>query len=1809
MPTINYRLNDKVVPVEIPEGIVDPTEQDDWVTNVYYPYYDAGLANASEDSSHPFSGLPDWAARGFYRLGQTANIAQVQLGLDNEENAAQDIADYQRHLSKVPYDEEVLETLIKIEDALSVGDFWDAVSTVDGLETILTVAGESLAQYAPALATTVATGIATAGTAYPAVMIGAVAGLGSAATEFGSATIEAMSDYLATQGTDISNNKAVAEALSNEEKMAEFEQFALKRGLPIGIVDALSVGLAGKLTLAVKGMERGGRAAKYAAFGAEALGIQPTLGGLGEYAAQKVAGQEFSLGDIGLEMFAEIPGGTAEIGVGLLVDQKRNQLAEQEKERGELVREAHMEMLRQASRADEYNIVTDDLVNESINPETGVADSVGYEERIIKYGGERPKAGERAIDKSGIKNIFNLKNPKSVNVVTKHLLDKKIIKKRKGSTEFNWTKEAEQKYDSIVPIEIGDTVQWTTSEGVDQLFTPKKVLDIQETKWGPHALLEGEVGYAPVEQLSRWVLSPEEFARAQEKEQKFRPPPEPEVTEDIVIEEEVIPDPLQPSEEIVVEQDNLKQEVNDARTEAQTLETQRETLDPNDPAFPEINQRIMEANNRVMNAELSLASSLNKNRPPNIPPPIDPVDETVSEQDNMYNVPSTFVNFLDEATVKDPPPVKERLKDFKLRREGRTIPVLDEFKTNTAEILAQQKINIDESPADEFNSMKEMDKVQERFKDVLTYLNRMSIRKQSTANERERKALRENLKKRAKEMNAPELVIGMMQYAYKVYHPQRLGELFSGLKPIAFLSMSRREFRELYQQKPFLLMKDFLENTDTEDQKNIGFAYLLLDAFFGPRKTSPLNETSFNIDAEGNLSFIIPNTPPNIINEEGEIEGPSVDQELYELQLKEMGGFKPGDEITLTATQWDKLKTVNAALKTSYSTYVRAFARFLLQNAPLAPGIEQNFYDTPDTLQQKIIESVLQYYSKLAKLNPEQTEKFRKRFTSARQEWITTLIEEIKPSIPKEDKDSRVLMDRIIAQTNIIKMINEYKRTLRDHPFYIPRLRYGDYYFTIYDKQTQKIVGYYTSPPVAFDEILGKSKQEKRLNTKRSEILKSFPSSRFTVSSVKPRSGEKAKNYLDQRDLTLLERLLLTMAHSNDAERKEIITDIMKQAKESITQKGFGKMLSQRSPDLVLGYFDPEDAPTYVSIQASNYIRSSADSSSNLEFYNPIETVLQTLRDGYGEAGDEDYIKAQPELYQLAQKTIDSINSPNEPGSLFKSIAFHYALGGNFSSAFVNLTQTFVTTIPMLNTIAGLKGGSATKEVMRGLNDARKLFKFSGDRLSSYGFRFDQEQKPKEYSFLTNDEYAYLRNLYNEGVIQAIVNLDLGAKYQQQLGQVLDKGGVGPQVADSMAKVMDASAFMFGAVEQINRIATALAAYRLAVKSEKNLKNFEKYSKFTVFADQKMTPELAGKMAVYQTQFLIGKENRPELFRSGIMNVGTQFLSFVMQYATMYYRTLQMFKVEPRMAATMMGGLVLSMLFFGGAMGLPWMENLRQLLSKLSQAMRWDGGEFDLEYGLRQALIDSELPLISHPEVVEMLTRGVASRIMGMDISRRVGVGEVIPFSVMQGDLMAATGPFGSLMADVFINMNQAIKDDNYARLITSVLPLAPRYFVEGIYEGLADKPISTSQGRVLLPSEDITAVDRLKQIAGFTPGEVAKARRQKQVAQYLGRKMRPLQDEYYSKLARLYEQRRESTNESERKEISTEIKEIRDEIRQRNREAREEKRPEDIITITPRSLRERRLTERRGQVDRIKKKAIRRVRSVLPKRLEELSR
>ena len=642
---------------------------------------------------------------------------------------------------------------------------------------------------------------------------------------------------------------------------------------------------------------------------------------------------------------------------------------------------------------------------------------------------------------------------------------------------------------------------------------------------------------------------------------------------------------------------------------------------------------------------------------------------------------------------------------------------------------------------------------------------------------------------------------------------------------------------------------------------------------------------------------------------------------------------------------------------------------------------------------------------------------------------------------------------------------------------------------------------------------------------------------------------------------------------------------MFKQIDDQLTAVGFGRFLAQRDENVISGYYTTDNRDHYLPIVLSNYIRSAADTASNLDYIRPINRTIEILENGIEDENKNVLVKPQETLANHAKQTEDYIKSPNEPGALFKTFAFHYALGFNFSSAFVNLSQSFVTTMPLLGMI--IKNGSSTVEVTKALKDATKLFKADMSRLATYGFDFSDPTPP---SYLTRDEWNMLRKMYDEGTIQAIVNLDLGAKLQQDLGSTV-KGKVSDKTAGAIAKGLEASSFMFGSVEQINRIAAALATYRLATKSTENLRRFQKFSESTLFAQEEMTPELAARMMVYKTQFLIGKENRPVWFRGPVGNVATQFLSFVQQYIGLYANTLNMIMGKDaeskRMGSVILGSLMLSMWGFSGMMGWPYLENLRQLLRISSRTV--GGYEFDLEYGMKEAM-NSYL----NPYVTDYLLHGPFSRLTGIDVRRRIGVGEPIPFNLMQGNLMAATGPAGSLAVDSIGRIIEGYKLRDPIMMATAALPLGPRSFFEG-GRGLASKtfgidepPVRTTQGKVLIPGEDIGVLDRLKQMGGFTPMEIGQARERKRVLRYLDTRARPVQNFYMTQLAEKVAAKRKADSPSLRREINQEINNIRNEIRKLNKEAIAEGRRDEIIRITPRALRDRVRVILGGQVEPI---------------------
>ena len=160
---------------------------------------------------------------------------------------------------------------------------------------LLNTSAESLGQNALGLAA----GAATGGWA----AVGTV-GLSSGTQEY-AATMEEMLNEHAHELGGMTPTERYAYALHREDWMAEAKKKAWKRGISIGLFDAVTAGLAGRLL--------GGATGKLSAAARTAgeAGIQAGGGAAGEATAQALTG-EYKPGDIIMEAFAELPTGAFE---------------------------------------------------------------------------------------------------------------------------------------------------------------------------------------------------------------------------------------------------------------------------------------------------------------------------------------------------------------------------------------------------------------------------------------------------------------------------------------------------------------------------------------------------------------------------------------------------------------------------------------------------------------------------------------------------------------------------------------------------------------------------------------------------------------------------------------------------------------------------------------------------------------------------------------------------------------------------------------------------------------------------------------------------------------------------------------------------------------------------------------------------------------------------------------------------------------------------------------------------------------------------------------------------------------------------------------------------------------------------------------------------------------------------------------------------------------------------------------------------------------------------------------------------------
>lgn len=272
------------------------------------PRYNAQLAEASRlELEDPAAGAKR-AAKAEELFGPTAKLEQIRRPIVTEQEARRfDIAQGGEKVAAIPQSQ-AMQRWAKADNS----NWWQVFAS-DPVEIIANIAAESLPQSMAGLAAGAALG-SQAGPAGTAVGVG----VGSFATEYANSILQGAADA----GFDMSKPEAVKAFFASPKALGEAKDHALKRGVPIAVLDAVSAGLAGKFIAPALG--KGVRPVVSGV--AKEVGVQAAAGGTGEALAQAASGEKFAPKEIFAEIVGELAGGPAEVATNIQAERARTRV-------------------------------------------------------------------------------------------------------------------------------------------------------------------------------------------------------------------------------------------------------------------------------------------------------------------------------------------------------------------------------------------------------------------------------------------------------------------------------------------------------------------------------------------------------------------------------------------------------------------------------------------------------------------------------------------------------------------------------------------------------------------------------------------------------------------------------------------------------------------------------------------------------------------------------------------------------------------------------------------------------------------------------------------------------------------------------------------------------------------------------------------------------------------------------------------------------------------------------------------------------------------------------------------------------------------------------------------------------------------------------------------------------------------------------------------------------------------------------------------------------------------------------------------
>lgn len=527
---------------------------------------------------------------------------------------------------------------------------------------------------------------------------------------------------------------------------------------------------------------------------------------------------------------------------------------------------------------------------------------------------------------------------------------------------------------------------------------------------------------------------------------------------------------------------------------------------------------------------------------------------------------------------------------------------------------------------------------------------------------------------------------------------------------------------------------------------------------------------------------------------------------------------------------------------------------------------------------------------------------------------------------------------------------------------------------------------------------------------------------------------------------------------------------------------------------IIEGYDEVDPAELY-----SRYIAGMASSLSKQEASVAFNLILQSID-----------AKQTPRQWEYIKKYMDFAlrrgTGTERVIGRAQSLVFMWYLGGNLKSAFVQLTQNFVTGIPVLARhlrVAGTGSGA----------DAEKIYLTAWkDVMALHWKRLLHRQGV--WSGFTAEERKLLELMEKDGTTDAHQIIYMSGEIESGLTGMYRKS-------------LKTFSLPFAMAEKTNRQAAALAM----IRSLRRGMSAEEFSREIAKGREGSIYQKA-RQFTYDTHFVMGKANLPEVaMESGMGGNALRLLYTFRGFPHNYLLTMaQSLKGEGgKLETDVVMRSMMYMFLFGGAAGLPFLDDLIEILEKLfgyPVRGKLKRGMEDWVGGTATRAVLSGLPTVA-----------------GADVSGSMQIG--LPFSELATSKGMASTVWGAYygIESKFGKAWDDLKAGELYRAIENASPAAIEGVMKapreaGMLEGIGVRggvrnqkgtALFDDQGRPYTPN----AIETALQALGFRPAKKAELQgedfRREQLTQNINRKKE-----------QLHKQMRLATSAEERREVLT---------------------------------------------------------------------